>query len=192
MGTWSPDVRERVLDEVDIQLSLQRGAVVRAQHAGRVAQRALLADQRLDAHVHLEHGKAAGQPAQQLVAHGLAGRLVGRVAIHADGVAKLAAGQDVSRHAVGLAGQVHQRHLHRAHPAALARVVAKLFDLAEQPVHVARVLAQQPVLQHQREGLARAVAHLAVAAQALVGVQADQGKAPAGPADRGRAHVRDF
>ena len=73
-----------------------------------------------------------------------------------------------------LAGQIHQRHLDAAHAAGLPRVAAELLDLAEDLVDVAGVLAEDAALEHQRVGLAGAVAHFAVADQALVGVDADQ------------------
>ena len=51
---------------------------------------------------------------------------------------------------------------------------AELLDLAEELVDVAGVLAEQPALQHQRVVLAGAVAHLAEAVDALVGVDPDE------------------
>ena len=130
-----------------------------------------------------------------------AARLAGvGVAIHAHAVAELAAEHLVDRHAVGLAGKVPQRDLDRRDAAALAAVAAELLDAPEEPVDVARVLAEEPALQHQREGLAGAVADLAEADDPLVGVDLqergrerradDVGAADVGDAQLGRARMR--
>ena len=87
----------------------------------------------------------------------------GRVAVAEHLVAELAARQLIGRDAIGLAGQIHQRHFDAADAAGLAGVVAELLDLAEDLVDVAGVLADQAALEQQRIGLAGAVAHLAVA-----------------------------
>ena len=67
----------------------------------------------------------------------------GGVAVAEDAVAEPAAGQGVRGHPVRLAGKVHQGHLHGADAAALPAVMAELLDPPEQPVDVARVLAEQ-------------------------------------------------
>ena len=59
------------------------------------------------------------------------------VGIDADRVAPLAAQHLVDGNVVDLAGDVPQRHLHRAHSAGLARVAAKLRDLLEQVIDAA-------------------------------------------------------
>ena len=89
-----------------------------------------------------------------------------RVGIEPDAIAELAAEHLPARHAPGLAGQVHHGHLDAAHAAGLPRVAAELLDLAEDLVDVAGVLAEDAALEHQRVGLARAVAHLAPSRQA--------------------------
>ena len=99
----------------------------------------------------------------------------GGIAVDADLVAELAAQHLVNRDVVGFARQVPQRHFHSAHAAALPRVAAELFDLAENPVDVAGVLAENPALQLQRVILARAIADFAQSIDALVGIDADDG-----------------
>ena len=59
-------------------------------------------------------------------------------------------------------------------PPACRAVRAELLDLAEDLVDVAGVLAEDAALEHQRVGLAGAVAHLAPADDPLVGVDADE------------------
>jgi len=54
------------------------------------------------------------------------------------------------------------------------------------------ILAKQATLEHQRVCFARAIAHFAVAAQTLIGVNADEGETPPCPADSCRAHICDF
>ncbi|ESX11836.1 hypothetical protein X768_09825 [Mesorhizobium sp. LSJC265A00] len=70
-------------------------------------------------------------------------------------------------------------------------MAAKLLDAPEQPVDVARVLAQQPALEHQRIGRAGAVAHFAQADNALVGVDLDQRRGERCADDFGDAQVGD-
>ena len=114
----------------------------------------------------------------EALAHLGAARLVGvGVAIDAHLVAELAAQHLVDRHAIGLAGEVPERDLDRRDAAALPAVAAELLDAAEQPVDVAGVFAEQPALQHQRIGGAGAVADLAEADDALVGVDLEQRRA---------------
>ncbi len=161
------------------------------QHPARGGQGARHADQVVDADIHLEHREAARHALFEFVAHGFAGGFIGRVAIHPNGVAVLAARQHIRRHAIRLAGQIHERHLHRAYAAGLARMPAKLLDLAKDPFNVARVLACDPRLQHQGEGLAGPVAHLADAGESLIRVDPDEREAPTPPADRHGAQVGD-
>ena len=59
-------------------------------------------------------------------------------------------------------------------PAGLTRGGTELLDLPEDLVDVAGVLAEDPRLEHQRVGFARAVAHLAPADEPLVRVDANQ------------------
>ena len=113
------------------------------------------------------------------------------VAIDAHLVAELAAEHLVDRDAIGLAGEVPERDLDRRDAAALPAVAAELLDAAEQPVDVARVLAEQPALQHQRVGGAGAVAHLAKPDDALVGVDLEQRRGERRADDFGDPHVGD-
>ena len=116
----------------------------------------------------------------------------GGVAIAADLVAELAAEHLVDRHAVGFARQVPERHLDAADAAGLPRVAAELFDLAEDLVDVAGILAQDAALQDQRVVLAGAVAHFAEAVDALVGVDADDRRRHRRSAHHHHAHVGDL
>jgi hypothetical protein len=70
-------------------------------------------------------------------------------------------------------------------------VVAELLDLAEQLVHVARILADQPALEHQRVALAGTVTDLAVAAEPLVGVDPDDARPERHAYQGGDAKVGD-
>src|SRR4029079_9537639 len=141
--------------------------------ARRHAEHAWLVLEKVDAEVLLEERETAVharlQP-QALLLRVLGLRGVG-VETHA--IAEPAAQHLPARHAPGLAGEVHHRHLDSAHAAALPRVPAELLDLPEDLVDVARVLAEEPALEHQRVRLARAVAYFAPADETLVGLDAD-------------------
>ena len=69
---------------------------------------------------------------------------------------------------------VEERHLDAADAAALPPVIAELLDLTEELVDIAGVLAEQARFEQQRVGRAGAITHFAVAADALIGVQAKQ------------------
>jgi len=157
-------------------------ARITRQHTLGPTERAFDADERLDAQIHLEHGEATRDAVPQLLTHRLARRLVGCIAVHANAVAERAAGEHIGGHAIGFARQVHQRHLDGADTAALPPVVAELRDLAEDLVHVAGILAEDAALEHECVRLAGVVADLAVAAEPLIGVDADEGEAPSIPA----------
>ena len=118
------------------------------------------------------------------------------VAVEADLVAVLAAEELVAGDAVDLADEVHQRDLDAADAAGLAAVAAVVRDHLEEVVDVAGVLPEQQVLQPQRRVGAGAVAHLAEAVDALVGVDPedrivavaeDRGDPDVGDAQRARA-----
>ena len=145
-----------------------------------------------EAEVHLEEGVAERHALLQPLAGLRAARLarVG-VAIHAHAVAEFSAEHLVDRNAIGLAGEVPERDLDRRDAAALPAVAAELLDAPEQPVDVAGVLAEQPALQHEREGGAGAVAHLAEADDALVGVDLQQRGRERRADDLGDPHVGD-
>ena len=148
--------------------------------------------EQVDAEVHLEPREPLFLARLQALAVDLGIVRLGGVGVAADLVAELAAEHLPHRYSVGLPGQVPQRHLDAAHASALPSVEAELFDLAENLVHVAGVLAEQAALQHQRVGLAGAVAHLAQPVDALVGVDAEH-RAGHGRADQGsHAHVRNL
>ena len=142
--------------------------------------------------IHLEEGEAEVHALLEALA-GLGAARHGRVGVAIDAhlVAKPAAEHLVDRHAVGLAGEIPQRDLDRRDAAALPAVAAELLDAAKQPVDVARVLAKQPALQHQRIGGAGAVAHLAKPDDALVGVDLEQRRGERRADDLGDPHVGD-
>ena len=97
----------------------------------------------------------------------------------------------MDRHAIGLTGDIPARLFHGGHAAPLPGLPAKLFDLAEDLLNVARILAEDPALQHQSVWGHAAVIHLAVTRDPLIGIDSDedlaaQHTAPAGRRRRGR------
>ncbi len=98
----------------------------------------------VDPQVHLHPSESLRLALLQTLAEHLGIARFGGVAIDSDLVAELAAEHLINRNVVGLAGEVPQCHFHTAHAAALARVTTELLDLAEQPVHVAGVLTENP------------------------------------------------
>ncbi len=122
------------------------------------------------------------------------GRWIGgrrRVAIDPHLVAEFSAEQLVARHAIDLADQVHQRDLDGADAARFAAFAAIALDPAEQVFDIAGVLPDQQRLQpHGRIGMG-AVAHLAQAVDALVGLDL-QDRMDALCPDRGDADVGDL
>jgi hypothetical protein len=151
----------------------------------------LLGDE-FQAEVHLEEG----EPLVDTVLH--AGRVLLRVlglrgvGVEADLLAVGAAQERVHRYAVGLAGQVPQGHLDAGHATAAPAVAAELLDALEQHLDVARVLAEQAGLEFEGVPLVRVVAHLAVAADALVGGDADDGTGERDPVQDGHPQVGDL
>jgi hypothetical protein len=117
---------------------------------------------------------------------------LGGVRVAPDAIAELAAEHLIDRHVVSLTREIPQGHLDAAHAATLARVAAELLDLPEQPVDVARILVQQPALEHQRVLRAGAVADLAEAIDSLVGVDADQRARHRRPRHRRHPQIRDL
>ena len=123
-----------------------------------------------------------------------------RVAVDADLVAELPAEQLIHRHVQRLAGQIPQRRFHgRQHRHEDARLRAAedaaLPHLLEDPVHVERVLAANPLTEALDEvvGAADGVDPLAAAPDALVGMDLHEQAAAhvaalqIGDAQRGRA-----
>ena len=106
-------------------------------------------------------------------------------------IAELAAEHLVDRNPIGFAGNVPQRDLDRRYAAALPAVPAELLDPAKQAIDIARVLAEQPALQHQSVGRAASVAHLAKADDSLIGVDLEQDGAERRTDDLGDPHVGD-
>ena len=176
--TW-PDPVRQVLDALVGDLDarermLDTAAAPRIGPAQRLAEHSRLALEQLDAEVLLEVSDAAVHPRLELQALLLGIVAMGRVGVEPDAVAELAAEHLPARHAPRLPGQVHARHLDPAHAAGLPSVAAELLDLPKDLVDVAGVLAEDAALQHQRVRLVRAVAHLAPADDALIGVDANE------------------
>ena len=152
--------------------------------------------------LHAEHGLAhleaetihALLDGLGLVGAGLThgGRRSALIAVHPHAVAELAAQHPIDRNAVSLARQIPQRNFQTADAAALAALAAELLDLAEQAIHVAGVLAEQTALEHRGIGGRRAVADLAHADQALIGINFDQNAVHRGRRDMRKANVGDL
>src|ERR1019366_8186097 len=100
--------------------------------------------QQVDPQVHFEPGESLFLAVLQALAEDLGIARFRSVAVDAYAVAELAAQHLVNGNVVRLAREVPQGHLHRAHAAALPRVTAELFDLAEHFVDVAGVLVEDP------------------------------------------------
>ena len=110
-------------------------------------ERARRAMQQVDAEIHLQPGEALLHAAFQALAVNFRVVRFSGVGVAADVVAKLSAKHLIHGHAISLASEVPQRHLNTAHAAGLTRIAAELFDLAENIVDVAGVLAQEAALE---------------------------------------------
>ena len=157
---------------------------------GRLSGPGDIAEQ-VDPQVHLQEGKAHLHPLLEFLGELVLVHHRRRVGVQADAVAVPAAEHPVDGDAVGLARQVPQGHLDAGDAAALPAVVAELPNRLEDPLHVARILAEQPALEHQGVPLAAAVADLAVAGDALVRVDPDQGNPHRGPRNDGDPQIGD-
>ena len=148
--------------------------VAGVEHAGggRYGSRDRLAQ--LDADIHLEEGETHLGSGLETLPHFYGIGCGGCVAVAADPIAELPASQLVGRHAVGLAGEVHQGHLDGADAASLSGVAAELLDAPEDPVDVARVCPEDAALEHERIDVVGPIADLAQAVDVLVGVDADE------------------
>ncbi len=170
------------------------GVMILIQEADRRAQAAFNVPELVDAKVHLEHGVAVLLNAHlQGFAHVQTRVLavdVG-IAVHADLVAELAAQHLIDRNAVGLARDIPQRKLHTANAARLTGLTAVLLDAAENLIDVAGVFANEETLEHLRVELSGAIAHLTIARDALVGLNAQQGAVHGSADDVNKTHVRD-
>ena len=103
-----------------------------------------------DADIHLEELEAIVHALFEPLAHDVPiGDRIG-IAIDQRFIAELTARQLISRHTVGFARQIKERHFDAANAAALPRMKAELLDLAEDLVDIARILAQQARLEHER------------------------------------------
>ena len=146
----------------------------------------------VDPQVHLHPGESLRLALLQALAEDFGIARFRGVAVDPDLVAELAAEHLVDGNVVRLARQVPERHFHSADAAALARVAAELLDLAEKLVDVAGVLAEDPALQLQRVILAGAIAHLAQAVDALVGIDSDDGRRHRHSPHHHHPHVGDL
>jgi hypothetical protein len=116
----------------------------------------------------------------------------GRVGVQPDAIAEAPAEHLPRGHTPGLARQIHAGHFDAADAAGLTGRPAELFDLAEHHVDVAGVLAEQAALEEERVGVARTVTHLAIAADALVRVEADDRTRHGRLLDNGHPQVGDL
>ena len=162
------------------------------QHPLGIGERAGDILAQVNAQVHLQEGEAPLHPVLQPLAHLRGITALRRIAVDTDAVAELAARQLIARHAVGLAGQVHESHLYRTNTASLPRVVSELFDLPEQPVHVTRVLTQETAFQHEGVGHGRSVAHLSQTVYALIRIYTYDRPPPVIEPDLGDPHIGDL
>ena len=153
-----------------------------------------LIHQQADAQIHFKEGEAHLHPLFERQAHVVPGMLPVhvRIAVYADAVPETAAQELIHRDAVRLPRQVPQGDLDAGYAAALPRMPAELLDLAENAVHIAGVFPQDAALEHQGVCFARRVSHLAIAHQALIGIQLHQ-RTPLGRAvDIHKTHIGDL
>ncbi len=186
------DVREGVLQGVQVEHFVEVLVAPAGQHAIGIGQRTGDADEGLDAYVHFEHGIAPRDALLELFAHRHTIGFVGGIAVHAHAVAVLTTGEGKGGYAIGFAGQVHQGHFDTGHAATLATVMAELLDFAEQTIDVAGIFAQQAAFEHQSVFGGGQVTDFAPTANPLVGIDADDAKVPVVPAHRGNPHIGDF
>src|SRR5574344_129296 len=162
------------------------------EEAERRDERVLDVHQKLDAEVHLEEGEAHLHAFDERLAHVASAALGVRVAVAADAVAPFSAEKLPHGKPPRLAAEVPARELDRADAAGLARVAAELLDAAEDLLDVAGVLAENAGLQHRRVGAGARVPDLAVADEALVGVELQERAAFRRAVDVRKAHVGDL
>ena len=153
-----------------------------------------LVKQQADAEVHLEEGEAHVHALLERKTHVVPGVLAVNIGIGIDAylVAVLAAEHLVKRHAVCLTRKVPQRDLDTGHAAALTGVPAELLYFVEDLIDIAGVLADDAALEHEGVGLARSVAHFAVADEALIGHNLHYGAALGSVGDIDKAHIGDL
>src|SRR5580704_8004120 len=162
---------------------------------GRVGDRAGSVGNHLDAQIHLEPSEAHDFLAffHALRVNFWVLRLC-CVGVDANLVAELAAAyQRIYGSVVDFSGNIPERHFDSTDSAALARVSAKLLDLAENLVELQRILAQNPALEKQGISGARAITDLPQTVHSLVGIDAnDWARARARLHHSGYAQVYDL
>ena len=153
-----------------------------------------LVKQQADAEVHLEEGEAHVHTLLECKTHVVPGVLAVNIGIGIDAylVTVLAAEHLVKRYAVCLARKIPQRNLDTGHTAALTGVPAELLYFVEDLIDVAGVLANDAALEHECVGLARSVAHFAIADEALIGHKLHYGAALGSVGDIDKAHIGDL
>ncbi len=163
----------------------------RLQHARRRAQCPRHIPQQADSDVHLQELVTGRHAFFQAPAHRRAVRFGRRIAITEDAIAELAARQLIGRHAVRLAGQIHQRHLDGRHSAGLTGMMPELLDFTKNFVYIARIFIQDATFEKERVAGAGAIAHLAVAGDTLVRIYANDRAAKRHADNVGNTQVGD-
>ena len=150
--------------------------------------------QQPDAQIHFQEGKAHFHPLFQRQTHVMAGVFSVHIGVAVDThlVPELSAQHLVQGNAVGLTGQIPQGNFDTADAAALPGGAAELFDFPEDFIHIAGVFAQNPAFQHQGVGLAGSIPDFAVAADALIGHDLQNGAALGRAVNIHEAHIGDF
>ena len=115
-----------------------------------------------------------------------------RIAVQADFVTEFAAEHLPDGNAPRLAGQIPAGHFQRADAARLPRIAAELLDAAEDLLHIARILAENPRLQHRGIGATGCVANFAVADKSLIRIDFHQRAAFRRAVDIRKTDIRDF
>ena len=124
--------------------------------------------------VHLEEGPTGRRLFFQMLTHLFPGRSIGRVAVHADPLAHLAAEHLPDRHVPGFARQIPAGDFDCGNATAGTTKPSELLDLAEDLRNVARVHADEAALQHQPACFAGIIADLAISGNALVRIEAHE------------------
>ena len=147
----------------------ERMLAVPCRIAQRIGQRAGNIANAIDAQVQFQEGEALFDSLLKAVDVG-----VGCIRIKTDTVAIAPAEHLVDRHAIRLARQVPKGHLDGGNAAALPSMRAELPDAFEDLLDVAGILVKESALEDQGISFAAAVAHLTIAGDPLVGVDADE------------------
>ena len=148
--------------------------------------------QQVNADIHLEPGEALIAALFQSLAIDLRVMGLSGTGITTDLVAELAAEHLVNGNVVRFACQIPAGHLNAADAARLARITAKLLDLAKNLLDIAGILAQHSALQHQSLQGAGSITHFAEAINPLVGIDADDGVRHRRTPDGGDAEIGDL